>query len=132
MITAWTKTEDLDKKTRKQICLLTADWCAKNMGVSYRGRPKIKIRKSKNLYGLYDPYKEDHDIKIFKNQCENVYRLVSVTIHEWKHSLQKAKKSYTKLYREHGYDKHPMEIEARQAEKMWNKCWRDIKSQIQN
>ena len=51
-------------------------------------------------------------------------------LHEWTHSLQKVRKSYYRLYDEFGYDKHPMEIEARLSEKLWGKCWKDIKAQV--
>lgn len=132
MISAWTKTDDLDRTTRRQICLLVADWCAQNLGTSYRGRPILKVHKSRTptYYGLYDPNGSQAEIIIHWDVCDNVYRLITTTIHEWRHSLQKVRKSYNRLYREWGYNDHPMEIEARQAEKLWNQCWRDIKHKI--
>lgn len=132
MINAWTHTDTLDRTTRRQICLLVADWCAENLGTSYRGRPIIKVVKSKVPvnYGLYRPHKDSHEIVIYHDVCDNIYRLISTMIHEWTHSLQKVRKSYSRLYNEFGYDQHPMEIEARLSEKLWGKCWRDIKDQV--
>lgn len=129
MKSAWTSVDYLSKKERRDICLLTLDWCVKNMGRSYRGVPNLRVIQSKNgkYFGLYEPSKPHHEIIIYYNVCESIYRLISTTIHEYQHSLQKVRKSYNKLYNEYGYDSHPMEVEARQAEKLWHRCWSDIK-----
>ena len=132
MISSRTQTNTLDKATRRHICLLVAEWCAQNLGTSYRGVPKIRVIKSQspNYYGAYNAHKSRHEIVIYYDVCTNVRKLIATLIHEWTHSLQKVRKSYSKLYQEFGDDNHPMEIEARFSEKLWSSCWKEIKCKI--
>ena len=47
--------------------------------------------------------------------------LTSTIIHEWTHSKQNIIGKYNKLLKKFGYKNHPMEIEACETEKKWNR-----------
>jgi len=121
MLVASSNTQELSKyKIRKTINIIS-EFCKENIGkINSKGYPKVQISyTSSDFMGLYDPF--DHKIIIFVNGCETLSDLTSTVIHEWTHSKQKVLTDYVKLYKKFGYDKHPMEIEACESEKKWNR-----------
>ena len=115
---------------------LAFNWCVKNMGFKKKkGLPELKVSKKK--FNANDPYYGDyvdanHRITIYPHTFSElgncVRKLIAIVIHEYAHTLQKGGfKTYNKMYQKYGYWNHPMEIEAREYEKVWNLCYRDIK-----
>ena len=118
---ASTSLKELSKyKIRKTVNIISG-FCQENLGkTNRRGYPKIQISYlSSDFMGLYDPF--DHKIVIYVNSCKTVSDLTSTVIHEWTHSKQRVLTDYVKLYKKFGYDNHPMEIEAYNSEKKWNR-----------
>ena len=121
MLAASQNLKELSKYKISKIAKLMAEFCKINLGKS-RGKdyPNLKLSYvASDCMGMYDPF--EHKIVIYINVCETVSDLTSTFIHEWIHSCQKVLKDYVKLYKKFGYDNHPMEIEANNAEKKWNR-----------
>ena len=122
MIIASTKLSTLSKYKIRKISNIILKFCQETFGV---GRNKlypmfsISYRKDMGKYGEYDGV--DNLIKIFVDTCKTVSMLTSTIIHEWTHSKQNIIGQYNKLLKKFGYENHPMEIEARETEKKWNR-----------
>lgn len=121
-ITAKTKIEDLSKKKFKKLFKYSVKFCEQNLGFNKRKRDPLEVvwnsRKDDHAYGWYDAI--DNSIEI-TGSCVTISDFTRTLIHEWTHSLQPVLSKYNKLYKKYGYDNHPMEIEAYQAEKTWNR-----------
>lgn len=65
--------------------------------------------------GEYDPF--EHAIYIYVCNCKTVGELVKTLIHEYTHSTQRVMTEYQKMYKKYGYQNHPLEIAANEAEK---------------
>lgn len=83
--------------------------------------------KNKNKMANYFPY--SRKIEIYMNSHYNVYEIVDTLLHEITHYKQHQSKprtilkDYKKLLDVHGYENHPMEIEAnKNAKKYTNSC----------
>lgn len=127
-----TKIEDIKHKDLKRVADLCFDWCCDNLGYKKRNSPTIRLSKKKFKSDPFYGEADDSDIVIYPNtfiQFGNcLKKFIAIIIHEFRHTQQKGGiKRYNKLYAKHGYWNHPMEIEARQFEKLWNECYRDIK-----
>lgn len=126
---------DLKPRHLKKVCEKTLAWCVKMRGYKkHKGIPSLRVSlakvESQDTYGYYCPYL--NEIVLYKETLKDytVRKLIMVIIHEYTHSLQKVKQSYGKMYDKFGYWKHPMEIEARKSESLWNLCYRDIKGDL--
>lgn len=128
-----TKIADIKTKDLKKVTELTFAWCRTNLGRRKSGpTPTIKLSKKKFKD---DPYYGEADgtgIVIYPHtfvEYDNCLRkFISIIIHEYTHTLQKGgMRKYHKLYAQYGYWNHPLEVEARESEKLWNVCYRDIK-----
>lgn len=109
-------------------------WCENNLG-KRKQRPKIVLRYylSKKLFGKY--ISEANTIVIYTKSNITLEQFTNTMIHEYVHHLQfkelKNQKRYNKLLQEIGYNKHPMEIEARMvADKNTMKCIDVISKEI--
>ena len=121
MLVASQNLKELSKYKIQKTGKIMAEFCKMNLGKS-RGKdyPKIQFSYvSSDCMGMYDPF--EHKIVIYINFCQSVSDLTSTIIHEWTHSCQKVLKDYVKLYKKFGYVNHPMEIEAYESEKKWNR-----------
>ena len=138
MINCNTPISALSHKEATRVVELTFSWCVKNLGVKKKkGVPSLKVSKKK--FNAKDPYygdyvDRDHRITIYPSTFSElgncVRKMIAIVIHEYAHTLQKGEKTYNKMYQKYGYWNHPMEIEARAHEKLWNLCYRDIKSDL--
>lgn len=129
MIIGTTYTKELDKKTIKDIVSLTMMWCSHNMGVNNRRKFKLSLsvrkQRKKTRMGEYQPI--NNQLTVFYDNCPVVKDLVTTTIHEYTHYLQPITTQYYKLYKEFGYDDHPMEIEAVDNEqRLYDICWEQL------
>ena len=128
-----TPTIRLDMSTIKKIVWMSLKWCNINMSRDGHNKPPCKISIMKQThgepcYGQYDGV--TNTIIIFYNQCYNVKMLIRTVLHEYTHYLQPVESTYHKLLEEHGYDKHPQEVEARKIEKYYLNVWNKIKFEI--
>jgi hypothetical protein len=113
----------LSKKELKRVIFLTTWYCRYELGTNFR-RPVPKVVVMNNpydegYYGEYDP--ETNEIHVYGDVCKNLGRLTSTIIHEYTHYLQPIASKYYKLLKEHGYDNHPHEVEARNNEYVHNR-----------
>ena len=129
-----TQLDLMDKKTMREVVKLTTKYCVDTFGINNRKKTEFvvsicKQRSGEIAYGQYCPY--DNKITIFYDNCPTIKHVVQTVIHEYTHYLQPVKSSYHKLLKKHGYDNHPMEIEARNMEnKYYKDCWNKIKNKI--
>ena len=126
---------DLKPRHIKSVCDNTLAWCVKMRGYKkHKGIPTLRVSlakvESENTFGYYCPYL--NEIVLYKETLKDytVRKLISTIIHEYTHSLQKVKMSYNVMYDKYGYWNHPMEIEARKSESLWNLCYSDIKGSL--
>ena len=127
-----TPTYGLTTPKVRRIILETIKWAQENMGTKRKRLPlTIKVTKQKIYHvpvcGMYDP--TTNTIYINPVDCGDVKEVIKTTLHEYTHFLQDIRR-YGKLLREVGYDKHLMEKEARDNEKLYTYCWKNIKNKI--
>jgi hypothetical protein len=126
-----TNTKKLTHKEIRKIVEKTIKYCVENLGTNKRrGKCGLVVRnqnpnEQERRYGEYCP--ETHTIRVFKNNCDNIKDLIITTLHEYTHNLQPIKSKYFKMLKVHGYDNHPMEIEAVENEKLCLDVWKNIK-----
>jgi len=132
MIYAQHKLSDYSKYYIKKIAELAMMYCYENLGKKLNSDyPTLKITYNKNCfdYGEYDFINNEIVINVLC--CKTISDLTSTIIHEYTHSKQNILEDYTRIYRKVGYHKHPMEIEAYNAEKLYNrKCLNYIRKYI--
>jgi len=108
-------------------------WCRTNMGTNNRKKYDVLV----TYYKSYDEDVDmgeyrywDNEIIVYYNNTETVKDFIRTIIHEWQHQLQPMGK-YERLHDEHGYEEHPFELEAVEAEeKYYKQMWIDIKSKL--
>lgn len=119
MIRGTRKISKLNEKTLKSLIKQMKKFCRDTMG----GKHKIKVKfihdDTLSYYGEYDF--NTHTLKICSNVCVTLDDMVKTFIHEYRHSTQPCKRNYHRLLDEHGYTKHPYEIEAELAEELYYK-----------
>ena len=129
-----TQVNDMDIKSIRDVIKNTTKYCVDTFGVNNRKKTEFvvsicKQRGGDKSFGMYCPY--ENKITIHHNNCNTLKDLVQTVIHEYTHYLQPVKSSYDKLLKKHGYNNHPMEIEAREMENQYYKdCWNKIKNKI--
>ena len=122
MIRLNTPTETMTLIEIRQVVKLATKWCVENFGVNNRRHKPftISIRKYNNKKDRYGQFDEiDNVITIYYGTCKNIKLLIQTLIHEYTHYMQPIRSAYHRLYKEHGYNNHPMEIEARDMEKKY-------------
>lgn len=132
MIYAATKLSTFSKYKVSKIANIVNNFCVTNLGkkrnVSY---PTILLSYIQDPKSMGEYCYDKHLIIIYVNNCKTVSQLTSTIIHEWTHSKQNIIGQYTKLYKKFGYENHPMEIEAYDSEKIWNrKCLNFLRKNI--
>ena len=123
MIYSNEKLNTLSRYKINKIKKLVVLFCIQTLGYKKRnGIPFITLSKIiGDKMGVYDGL--ENTITIYLQHNKTVGEFTSTLIHEYTHSLQNIVKSYNKLYKKFGYENHPMEIEARENEKKYNrKC----------
>ena len=125
-----TRVEDLDRATLREVVKYATQYCTETFGTRKKRNPFtvsiVKQRSGEPAYGQYCPY--DNKLFIYHNNCPTVKLVIQTVIHEYTHYLQPVKSKYSKLMDIYGYDKHPMEVEAREMENEYYKdCWNYIK-----
>jgi uncharacterized protein YjaZ len=119
-----TSIKDLSKKELKKIVGLTLDYCESELGVNRRKSRTPNVVLTTNpydtvYYGEYCP--TENVISIFLDEMSSLGQITSTIVHEYTHYLQPIATKYYKLLKEHGYDNHPHEIEARDNERIHNR-----------
>ena len=125
-----TRVEDLDRATLREVVKYATQYCTDTFGTKKKTNPFtvsiVKQRSGEPAYGQYCPY--DNKLFIYHNNCPTVKLVIQTVIHEYTHYLQPVKSKYNKLMDIYGYDRHPMEVEAREMENEYYKdCWNYIK-----
>jgi len=119
-------------KNKRKIVESTYEWCCDKFGTPLKTKqyPTLGV-VSKSRCSDLGAYDSRH-IEINMAKCKTVSSLIRVVIHEYTHFLQMPKiydmGKYHKLYEIYGYNQHPMEIEAYQAEiKHFRNCFKYLK-----
>jgi len=125
-----TRVENLDRATLREVVKYATQYCTDTFGTRKKQVPfSVSITKQRSgepAHGQYCPY--DNKLFIYHNNCPTVKLVIQTVIHEYTHYMQPVKTKYHKLMDIYGYDKHPMEIEAREMEQEYYKdCWNYIK-----
>jgi uncharacterized protein YjaZ len=114
------KIANLSKYMLNKISKIIYKFCINVIGYKKKRFPTITLSYIKSdIMGEYDPF--ENKIIIYIKGLKNVGELTSTIIHEYTHSQQNILGKYSKLYKKHGYIQHPMEIEARDNEKLYNR-----------
>lgn len=119
---------------KKKFVILVLQWCINNIENNQTHLYlKIIYRKPTKRLGYYQF--SNKEITIYIDNSIDLYELTDTTIHEFIHHLQMPSKKYEKEYSDklisHGYENHPMEIEARNlAKKYRNQCYDEIISKV--
>lgn len=127
-----TPTSELTTPHIRHIVDQVIQWSKENVGTKRKRQPLTYVVTRNNFcpfdaYGQYDP--TPNVITISRSHCKNVKLIIRTVLHEYCHFLQDLR-SYSKVLREVGYNKHPQEIEARVMETMYSICWNDIKKSL--
>ena len=114
----------LRKKDLRKIGQVCIKYCIENLGVNKRKKLPLSLSIKKNphttsYFGEYCP--DTNTIVIFYDELVTLGEFTSTIVHEYTHHLQPIASKYYKLLKEHGYDNHPHEVEARQNEKFYNR-----------
>lgn len=130
-----TKTNTLPPDLQKKIVRETIKWCKMFFGENNRRRNKFHtyvghqhsevLRKWGKCCGFFDCH--SNKLCIYPEHNHTVRELIKTTIHEFTHYLQPVRTQYKKLDRAFGYDKNPLEEEARYNElNHYKRCWKSI------
>ena len=112
---------------------LTVEWCKK-----FFTEPHIKRRRellvmvyNSHTHEVFGQYCERNNwLTINLYDCPTVKDIIKTTIHEYTHYCQDLKE-YSVMTKQVGYDKNPLEVEARLNEDTYYKnCWRSIKGKL--
>ena len=125
-----TETSTLSRAALRLIAKETIQYCVATLGVKRSlPLPTVSVikRGGSRRYGQYNVTM--NHIQIHHNICGDVKTLIQTIIHEYTHYTQNLKR-YHVLYSQFGYDKHPQEVEARNSEKLYSPCWKQIKKKI--
>jgi len=125
-----TPTSELTVRQIRSIVCETIRWCETNLGTkSFKVSYCVRTRGEKYspVSGIYDY--GNRTIKVFRNYSPTVKSVVQVVLHEYAHYLQNLR-WYNNVLSKVGYENHPQEIEAREMENLYSKCWNDIKNKI--
>jgi hypothetical protein len=125
-----TPTSELTTTQIRRVVGETIQWCQDNLGTKSYGvdySVKKLRRKSCPAYGCYDGARRT--ISVFRNYTPDVKMVVRVVLHEYTHYLQNLR-WYNNTLMKVGYDKHPQELEAREMEKLYSECWKQIKHNL--
>ena len=108
-------------------------WCRTHMGTNNRKKYDVLV----TYYKSYDTDSDmgeyrywDNEIIVYYNNTPTVKDFIRTIIHEWQHQLQPMSK-YEKLHDEVGYEEHPFEKQAEEAEeKHYRQAWVYIKERL--
>lgn len=111
-------------------------WCVKNLGVPSGNKkiPQVVISyvKQDKFLGLYCSARKE--IIIYIHGHKDLLQLTNTIIHEYDHFLRiktiSDQKNYNSLLNEIGYDKHPLEIYARETAKKYQMIC--LKAMVEN
>jgi hypothetical protein len=127
-----TPLKSIGRREIGRIASMTMTWCKKNMGINNRKAYKpiwslSAVIDDGSIVGDYDHI--ENEILIYYKNVEDVRELIATCIHEWQHQLQPCRSKYNKF--KGSYNKHPMEIEAYNAEKLHlSNCWKGIRDKV--
>jgi hypothetical protein len=108
-------------------------WCRTHMGTNNRKKYDVLV----TYYKSYDTDSDmgeyrywDNEIIVYYNNTPTVKDFIRTIIHEWQHQLQPMSK-YERLHDEVGYEEHPFEKQAEEAEeKHYRQAWVYIKERL--
>jgi hypothetical protein len=125
-----TKTQDLSVRQLRGIVCEAIKWCETNIGDKPSRKRTFKYKvmtlpaRYTASYGMYDY--EKNTLYVFRNHAEDVKMVVRAVLHEYTHFMQNLRHYHTVLQKV-GYDKHPLEQQARGMECFYSICWKKIK-----
>jgi len=121
--------DSLTTRQKRNIAEKTLHWCKSNMG-SKLDELEFIVKKAGTM--ARQNIEQGHfkfwcnQIVIYSDMCPSISSLISVVIHEYTHFLQPMARDYIRLHHVFGYQEHPFEVEARENEKLWLRCYEEI------
>ena len=128
-----TRTEELTSKQIRHIVCEAIKWCETNIGTKVSRKRTFKYRVLTlpegytPAYGMYDYDK--NTLFVFRNYATDVKMVVRSVLHEYTHFMQNLR-NYHVVLKKVGYDKHPLEQQARGMEYFYSECWKAIKNKL--
>ena len=125
-----TKTSRLTTPEIRKVVCEAIKWCETNIGTKHKRRT-LKFRvltlpdRYTPAYGMYDPQK--NTLYVFRNHAKDVKMVIRSVLHEYTHFMQNLR-YYTSVLNKVGYNKHPLEQQARGMEYFYSDCWEGIKN----
>lgn len=127
-----TKTEDMTNPQIRKVVCEAIKWCETRIGKKTKSRTlKYKVLTLPEgytpAYGMYDEQK--NILYVFRNHAVDVKMVIRGVLHEYTHFMQNLR-YYTTVLAKVGYDKHPLERQARAMEYFYVDCWKEIKNKL--
>ena len=127
-----TKTEDMTSPQIRKVVGECVKWCEKKIGVKTKSRTlKFKVLTLPEgytpAYGMYCARR--NTIYVFRNYAVDVKMVIRGVLHEYTHFMQNLR-YYDTVLKKVGYDKHPLEKQARAMEYFYGYCWKSIKNKL--
>jgi len=125
-----TKTSRLTTPEIRKVVCEAIKWCETNIGTKHKRRT-LKFRvltlpdRYTPAYGMYDP--RNNTLYVFRNHAKDVKMVIRSVLHEYTHFMQNLR-YYTSVLNKVGYNKHPLEQQARGMEYFYSDCWEGIKN----
>lgn len=120
--------ESLTTRQKRIIAKKTLNWCKSHLGtrlaevdfIVKKAGVTAKLNQEQGHFKF-----RCNQIVIYSDMCQSISSLISVVIHEYTHFLQPME-DYNRLHHVFGYEEHPFEVEARENEKLWPSCYKEI------
>jgi len=128
-----TPTSELSTAQLRRIVREAIKYCEVYAGVKKSRQRTLKYQvltlpsNCSPAYGQYDY--NANTIRIFRNHAQDVKMVIRGVLHEYCHFLQNLR-HYDTVLKKVGYDKHPLEGQARAMEMFYSQCWNNIKNKI--
>ena len=128
-----TKTSELSSYELRSIVCEAIKWCETNIGTKVSRKRTFKYRVLTlpegytPAYGMYDYDK--NTLFVFRNHATDVKMVVRSVLHEYTHFMQNLR-NYHVVLKKVGYDKHPLEVQARGMECFYSIGWKAIKNKL--
>ena len=125
-----TKTSRLTTPEIRKVVCEAIKWCEANIGTKHKRRT-LKFRvltlpdRYTPAYGMYDP--RNNTLYVFRNHAKDVKMVIRSVLHEYTHFMQNLR-YYTSVLNKVGYNKHPLEQQARGMEYFYSDWWEGIKN----
>lgn len=127
-----TPTSELTTPQIRRVVCEAIKWCETKIGTKHKRRTfKYRVLTLPDgytpAYGMYCATR--NTLYVFRNHATDVRMVIRAVLHEYTHFMQNLR-YYDSVLKKVGYDKHPLERQARAMEYFYSWCWKDIKRKL--